>query len=111
MRWTSWRSGLVLRLISSLNAASSPSRTASRRSRSETSAQGAGWVRRVKTSSSIFNLDIRTGSGKRLGPHYTAQPMRVLLRGLYQLAAGAALLTAGPFLLARRGSHYLPTLA
>jgi 3-deoxy-D-manno-octulosonic-acid transferase len=34
-----------------------------------------------------------------------------LLRGLYQLAAGAALFTAGPFLLARRGSHYLPTLA
>ncbi len=30
---------------------------------------------------------------------------------LYQLAAGAALLAAGPFLLARRGSHYLPTLA
>ncbi|HWM91617.1 MAG TPA: 3-deoxy-D-manno-octulosonic acid transferase [Thermoanaerobaculia bacterium] len=37
--------------------------------------------------------------------------MRALLRGLYQLAAGAALLTAGPFLLIRRGSHYLPTLA
>src|SRR5688572_11754725 len=34
-----------------------------------------------------------------------------LLRGLYQLAAGAALFTAGPFLLARRGRHYLPTLA
>ncbi len=30
---------------------------------------------------------------------------------LYQLAAGAALLTAGPFLLARRGGHYLPTLS
>jgi 3-deoxy-D-manno-octulosonic-acid transferase len=37
--------------------------------------------------------------------------MRNVLRGLYQLAAGAALLVAGPFLLARRGSHYLPTLA
>lgn len=37
--------------------------------------------------------------------------MRVLLRGLYQLAAGAALVVAGPFLLARRGSHYLPTLS
>ena len=37
--------------------------------------------------------------------------MRALLRGLYQLAAGAALLIAGPFLLVRRGSHYLPTLA
>jgi 3-deoxy-D-manno-octulosonic-acid transferase len=37
--------------------------------------------------------------------------MRALLRGLYQLAAGTVLLTAGPFLLARRGSHYLPTLA
>ncbi|HEX5721080.1 MAG TPA: 3-deoxy-D-manno-octulosonic acid transferase [Thermoanaerobaculia bacterium] len=37
--------------------------------------------------------------------------MAVLLRGLYQLAAGAALLIAGPFLLARRGSHYLPTLS
>jgi len=37
--------------------------------------------------------------------------MAVLLRGLYQLAAGAALLIAGPFLLVRRGSHYLPTLA
>src|SRR5690349_5257875 len=31
--------------------------------------------------------------------------------GLYQIATGAALLTAGPFLLARRGRHYLPTLA
>ena len=40
-----------------------------------------------------------------------AEPMPVLLRGLYQLAAGAALLIAGPFLLARRGSHYLPTLS
>jgi 3-deoxy-D-manno-octulosonic-acid transferase len=29
----------------------------------------------------------------------------------YQLAAGAALLAAGPFLLARRGKHYLPTLS
>ncbi|HEY2295426.1 MAG TPA: glycosyltransferase N-terminal domain-containing protein [Thermoanaerobaculia bacterium] len=29
----------------------------------------------------------------------------------YQLAAGIALLAAGPFLLARRGSHYLPTLS
>ncbi|HET9212351.1 MAG TPA: glycosyltransferase N-terminal domain-containing protein [Thermoanaerobaculia bacterium] len=29
----------------------------------------------------------------------------------YQLAAGAVLLAAGPFLLARRGSHYLPTLS
>lgn len=37
--------------------------------------------------------------------------MRAFLRGLYQLAAGAALLIAGPFLLARRGSHYLPTLS
>ncbi len=37
--------------------------------------------------------------------------MRSLFRGLYQLAAGAALLTAGPILLVRRGSHYLPTLA
>ncbi|HVG08092.1 MAG TPA: 3-deoxy-D-manno-octulosonic acid transferase [Thermoanaerobaculia bacterium] len=37
--------------------------------------------------------------------------MAVLLRGLYQLAAGAALLIGGPFLLARRGSHYLPTLS
>jgi 3-deoxy-D-manno-octulosonic-acid transferase len=37
--------------------------------------------------------------------------MAVLLRGLYQLATGAALLIAGPFLLARRGSHYLPTLS
>jgi len=36
--------------------------------------------------------------------------MRSVLWGLYQLATGAALLTAGPFLLARRGSHYLPTL-
>src|SRR5215212_9416434 len=62
-------------------------------------------------SSSMFNLDIRSGSGKRLGPDYTAQPMALLLRGLYQLAAGAFLLIAGPFLLARRGSHYLPTLS
>ena len=37
--------------------------------------------------------------------------MRSLLRGLYQLAAGSALLIGGPFLLARRGSHYLPTLS
>jgi 3-deoxy-D-manno-octulosonic-acid transferase len=37
--------------------------------------------------------------------------MSSLLWGLYQLAAGAALLAAGPFLLARRGSHYLPTLS
>ncbi len=36
--------------------------------------------------------------------------MRSILWGLYQLAMGAALLAAGPFLLARRGSHYLPTL-
>jgi 3-deoxy-D-manno-octulosonic-acid transferase len=37
--------------------------------------------------------------------------MRNVFRGVYQLAAGAALLAAGPFLLARRGGHYLPTLA
>lgn len=37
--------------------------------------------------------------------------MRTVLWGLYQLAAGAALAVAGPFLLARRGRHYLPTLA
>jgi 3-deoxy-D-manno-octulosonic-acid transferase len=37
--------------------------------------------------------------------------MRSLFWGLYQLATGAALLTAGPFLLARRGAHYLPTLS
>ena len=37
--------------------------------------------------------------------------MRALLRGLYQVATGAALVAAGPFLLARRGSHYLPTLS
>ncbi|MFP5285163.1 MAG: glycosyltransferase N-terminal domain-containing protein, partial [Thermoanaerobaculia bacterium] len=37
--------------------------------------------------------------------------MRALLRVLYQLAAGAALLIAGPFLLVRRGTHYLPTLS
>jgi len=36
--------------------------------------------------------------------------MRSILWGLYQLATGAALIVAGPFLLARRGSHYLPTL-
>src|ERR1700681_3340542 len=36
--------------------------------------------------------------------------MRSALWGLYQLATGAASLGAGPFLLARRGSHYLPTL-
>jgi 3-deoxy-D-manno-octulosonic-acid transferase len=36
--------------------------------------------------------------------------MRSLLWGLYQLATGAALIVAGPFLLVRRGSHYLPTL-
>lgn len=37
--------------------------------------------------------------------------MRPFLRALYQIATGAALLTAGPVLLARRGSHYLPTLS
>jgi 3-deoxy-D-manno-octulosonic-acid transferase len=37
--------------------------------------------------------------------------MRSFLWGLYQIATGVALLTAGPFLLARRGRHYLPTLA
>jgi len=36
--------------------------------------------------------------------------MRSVFWGLYQIATGAALLAAGPFLLARRGSHYLPTL-
>jgi 3-deoxy-D-manno-octulosonic-acid transferase len=37
--------------------------------------------------------------------------MRLVFWGFYQLAAAVALLAAGPFLLARRGSHYLPTLA
>jgi 3-deoxy-D-manno-octulosonic-acid transferase len=37
--------------------------------------------------------------------------MRSILWGLYQLATGAALIVAGPFLLARRGGHYLPTLS
>ncbi len=37
--------------------------------------------------------------------------MRTVLWGLYQLAMGMALILAGPFLLARRGRHYLPTLA
>jgi 3-deoxy-D-manno-octulosonic-acid transferase len=37
--------------------------------------------------------------------------MRSVLWAFYQLAAAAALLAAGPFLLARRGSHYLPTLS
>lgn len=36
--------------------------------------------------------------------------MRSILWGLYQLATGAALIVAGPFLLVRRGGHYLPTL-
>lgn len=36
--------------------------------------------------------------------------MRTLLWGLYQLVTGVALAVAGPFLLARRGRHYLPTL-
>ena len=36
--------------------------------------------------------------------------MRSILWGLYQLATGAALVLAGPFLLVRRGGHYLPTL-
>ena len=42
---------------------------------------------------------------------YTAARMRSVFWGFYQLATGVALLAAGPFLLARRGSHYLPTLA
>jgi 3-deoxy-D-manno-octulosonic-acid transferase len=37
--------------------------------------------------------------------------MRTVLRGLYQLAAAAVLLLAGPVLLVRRGKHYLPTVA
>ncbi len=37
--------------------------------------------------------------------------MRSLFWGLYQLATAVALVTAGPFLLLRRGAHYLPTLA
>lgn len=36
--------------------------------------------------------------------------MASLLWGLYRAAMGAALATAGPVLLLRRGSHYLPTL-
>ncbi|HEY0514483.1 MAG TPA: glycosyltransferase N-terminal domain-containing protein [Thermoanaerobaculia bacterium] len=36
--------------------------------------------------------------------------MRAVFWGLYQLATGAALIAAAPFLLVRRGSHYLPTL-
>jgi len=36
--------------------------------------------------------------------------MRSILWGLYQVAAGAALVVAGPFLLVRRGRHYWPTL-
>lgn len=42
--------------------------------------------------------------------HYTARPMSSFFWGLYQIATGAALLLAGPFLLVRRGRHYLPTL-
>ncbi|HEX4498131.1 MAG TPA: 3-deoxy-D-manno-octulosonic acid transferase [Thermoanaerobaculia bacterium] len=37
--------------------------------------------------------------------------MRALFRVFYQLATAVALLAAGPFLLVRRGSHYLPTIA
>lgn len=37
--------------------------------------------------------------------------MRPLFSTLYQAALGSALVVAGPFLLARRGRHYLPTLA
>lgn len=37
--------------------------------------------------------------------------MRSLFWILYQLTIGAVLLLAGPFLLARRGRHYLPTLS
>src|ERR1700709_114449 len=37
--------------------------------------------------------------------------MRSVFWGFYQLAPGVALPAAGPVLLARRGSHYLPTLA
>lgn len=44
-------------------------------------------------------------------PLYLPAAMRSVFWGLYQLATGAALLTAGPFLLARRGAHYLPTLS
>ncbi len=36
--------------------------------------------------------------------------MSFILWGLYQLAVGAALVVAGPVLLVRRGSHYLPTV-
>ncbi len=37
--------------------------------------------------------------------------MSTLLWLVYEVGLGLALLTAGPFLLARRGRHYLPTLA
>jgi 3-deoxy-D-manno-octulosonic-acid transferase len=36
--------------------------------------------------------------------------MRSILWGFYQVATGAALAVAGPFLLVRRGRHYWPTL-
>jgi len=36
--------------------------------------------------------------------------MRAILWALYQLATAATLAVAGPFLLLRRGKHYLPTL-
>jgi 3-deoxy-D-manno-octulosonic-acid transferase len=49
--------------------------------------------------------------GLRSQPLYCRPEMRSVLWALYQLAAGAALLLAGPFLLVRRGSHYLPTLS
>ena len=37
--------------------------------------------------------------------------MRAALWGLYQVALGTVLVLAGPFLLVRRGKHYVPTLS
>src|SRR4051794_17734841 len=122
MRWQSWSRGLVLRPISSLSAASSPSRIPIRSSRSDASDQGACWgtgvCRLVWTSLSIsvgYTEQGRRASSPGRRPREQAiilpREMSSVFWLFYQLAAGMALLAAGPFLLARRGSHYLPTLS
>src|ERR1700710_515472 len=57
------------------------------------------------------NTDGPLRMDRRGRPIILPPEMRSVFWGFYQLATGIALLAAGPVLLARRGSHYLPTLA
>ena len=109
MRWQSWRRGLVLRPISSLSAASSPSRIAIRRSRSDASAQGAcwgtdggGWSGRVEHICPLYGGGGRAPPG-RLGRGPPRAPEQAIILParcvvfwvFYQLATGVALLAGG----------------